>query len=226
MVTTRNVFAGETLFMEEPLVHGPNQDGWPNSQKFPVCLSCYDCVTFDYLCPSCGYPMCDQECASDPLHQGECSVLSKGEKPVFKNKVTEAYHCILPLRMILLARTDPNRFNLIDHLMDHEEEREETKDWFTTERTVVQKLMQQCGEEAVTNLTAAEIRRAVGVLEVNSYEVSEEFRGCFPIGSLLSHSCVPNSCHIWTLDTPYTNTCIATVDIEAGQEVKFQQCQL
>ena len=131
MVTTRNVFAGETLFMEEPLVHGPNQDGWPNSQKFPVCLSCYDCVTFDYLCPSCGYPMCDQECASDPLHQGECSVLSKGEKPVFKNKVTEAYHCILPLRMILLARTDPNRFNLIDHLMDHEEEREETKDWFT-----------------------------------------------------------------------------------------------
>ena len=146
-------------------------------------------------------------------------MLSKGEKPVFKNKVTEAYHCILPLRMILLARTDPNRFNLIDHLMDHEEEREETKDWFTTERTVVQKLMQQCGEEAVTNLTAAEIRRAVGVLEVNSYEVSEEFRGCFPIGNLLSHSCVPNSCHIWTLAAPYTNTCIATVDIEAGQEV-------
>ena len=219
LVTTRSVRAGETLFMEEPLVHGPNQDGWGDSQHSPACLSCYSPVTMDYLCPGCGYPMCGEECAGHPHHQEECSVLSAGHKPVCGSTVTEAYHCILPLRMLLLARSDPDRFNLTDHLMDHEEERKGDKDWLITERTVVQKLMQICDAEVMRDLTAADIRRAIGVLEVNSFEVSDELRGCFPISSLLSHSCVPNSCHIWTLDAPYTNTCIAAVDLQAGQEL-------
>ena len=48
------------------------------------------------------------------------------------------------------------------------------------------------------------MRRAVGVLEVNCYEVfsfirrlgtnSCGLRGCFPAASLLSHSCVANRC--------------------------------
>ena len=45
MLTTRKVKAGETLFMEEPIVHGPNQVG------SPICLSCYSSVNLDYLCP-------------------------------------------------------------------------------------------------------------------------------------------------------------------------------
>jgi len=213
MVTTRKVFAGETLFMEEPIVHGPNQEG------FPVCLACYELVSLAYLCPGCGYPMCDAECASHISHQEECSVLSRGKKPVFDNEVTDSYHCILPLRMVLLARSAPDRFSLADHLMDHEEERRGSEDWATTEQTVVHNLMQNCDGEAVNSLTVAELRRAIGVLEVNSYEVNDGLRGCFPIGSLLSHNCIPNSAHIWTQTAPYTNTCIAAVDLEAGQEV-------
>merc|ERR1711892_547892 len=109
--------------------------------------------------------------------------------------------------------------SLADHLMDHEEERRGSEDWATTEQTVVHNLMKNCDGEAVNSLTVAELRRAIGVLEVNSYEVNDGLRGCFPIGSLLSHNCIPNSAHIWTQTAPYTNTCIAAVDLEAGQEV-------
>ena len=97
-------------------MHGPNQGS-------PICLTCYSTVSLDYLCESCGYPMCDSDCATDPAHRAECEVLSRGDKPTFQDGETEAYHCILPLRLMLLARDDPERFSFADHLMDHEEER-------------------------------------------------------------------------------------------------------
>ena len=221
MVTTRDVKAGETLFMEEPVVHGPNQGA-------PICLTCYSSVSLDYLCV-CGYPMCDEDCARDPVHLPECEILARGDKPTFQDGETEAYHCILPLRLALLARQDPDRFSFTDHLMDHEEERAGSEDWRTTERTVVENLLDRCNTRELEGMTEAEIRRAVGVLEVNCYEVytfilktgtnSSGLRGCYPAASLLSHSCLANSRHIWSTTPPYTNTCIATVDIPAGQEI-------
>merc|ERR1711892_151408 len=223
MVTTRKVLAGETLFLEEPIVHGPNQVG------SPICLTCYSSITLEYKCAVCGYPMCDKECAQDRAHSEECVVLARGDKPVFENGETEAYHCILPLRMVLLARSDPDRFNLADHLMDHEEERRGGEDWVTTERTVVHNLLDKCKGKTIEKITETEMRRAIGVLEVNCYEVHSfinrnaahncGFRASFPAASLLSHGCVANSRHIWGISPPYTNTCIATVDIDIGQEV-------
>ena len=223
MVTTRKVKAGETLFMEEPIVHGPNQDG------SPICLTCYSAVSLDFLCPGCGYPMCDEECSAHPCHEAECHVLGRGPAPVFSEGLTEAYHCILPLRLLLLARENPDRASLADHLMDHEEERRDSEDWVTTERTVVKNLLEECGTAENEAMTAEEVRRAIGVLEVNCYEVhtflqktssnSAGNRGCFPAASLLSHSCVANSRHLWGREPPYTNTCIATTDIRAGEEV-------
>ena len=104
MVTTRKVLAGETLFMEEPVVHGPSQTG------DPVCLTCYAPVSPDTTCATCGYPMCDDTCAGDQSHVAECRILARGERPVFdETGETEAYHCILPLRLLLLARKDPDR---------------------------------------------------------------------------------------------------------------------
>ena len=61
------------------------------------------------------------------------------------------------------------------------------------------------------------------MLEVNSYEVHSfvtcGFRGCYGAASLLSHNCRANSRHIWDVDQPYTDTCIATVDIREGEEI-------
>jgi len=218
MVTTRKVRAGETLFEETPVVIGPNQEG------SPICLSCYSRVGLEYLCSRCGYPVCDIDCEQSPVHAAECRVLSRGDKPVFsENEDTEAYHCILPLRLLLLSRSDPDRYSLTDRLMDHEEDRSQGEDWMTTERTVVQNLLENCQAGQIEKFTVDEVRRAVGVLEVNSYEVhsfvSCGYRGCFPTASLLSHGCRANSRHIWSTTPPYKNTCIASVDIEEGEEV-------
>ena len=102
--------------------------------------------------------------------------------------------------------------------MDHEEERQGSEDRNTTERTVVSRLF-----SAEPTFSKDEVRRALGVLEVNCYEVMNRggagMRACYPIGSLLSHSCVANSTHVWSEEAPWTNTCIAMVDLEAGEEV-------
>ncbi|XP_023349162.1 protein msta isoform X2 [Eurytemora carolleeae] len=217
MVTSRKVCAGETLFQEEPVVIGPNQVG------SPICLSCYSSIDLQYRCTSCQYPLCGPDCQTSSVHAEECAVLSRGEPPVFQEENTEAYHCILPLRLVLLSRSNPDIFNLTDRLMDHEEERSQGEDWQITERTVVKNILEICKGEEIEKFTIQEVRRAVGVLEVNSYEVHSfvrcGYRGCFPAASLLSHGCVANSRHIWSTTPPYTNTCIATVDLEKGEEI-------
>jgi hypothetical protein len=38
-----------------------------------------------------------------------------------------AYHSILPLKLILLKHSDPDRFALMDRLMDHKQHREKVK---------------------------------------------------------------------------------------------------
>ena len=169
--------------------------------------------------------MCNLECADAEVHREECEVLAKCEEPNWDAEGdTEAYHCLLPLRLLLLHRSQPAKAALTARLMDHEEERSGSSDWHTTERTVVTRL---CRAEPSFN--PDQVRRALGVLEVNCYEVVNRggagMRACYPIGSLLSHCCVANSTHVWTEEPPWTNTCIATVDMAAGEEVltSYQQ---
>ena len=115
MRATRRVAAGETLFMEEPVVSGPDQVqgvfcqlsfiyfltvSWLCQVGAPICLTCYSPVTLDHLCADCGYPMCDDSCAEAESHRAECRVLRRDSRPVFSEGETEAYHCILPLRCL------------------------------------------------------------------------------------------------------------------------------
>ena len=126
-------------------------------------------------------------CAGREEHREECAVLARAEQPEWEAEGdTEAYHCLLPLRLLLLHRSRPEQAALTDRLMDHEEERRGSEDWTTTERTVVRRLCQ-----AEPGFTVEEVRRALGVLEVNCYEVANRggagVRACYPVGSLLSH---------------------------------------
>ena len=73
------------------------------------------------------------------------------------------------------------------------------------------------------DFTEAEIMRAIGILEVNSYEVKNYgnflIRGFFPLASLLSHRCVPNSRTVWDQEAPWGNKTIAVTDIKMGDEI-------
>ena len=61
-------------------------------------------------------------------------------------------------RLLLLARQDPDRFSLTQQLMDHEEERRGGADWVTTERTVVARLVEDCGAAEHEGFTREEVR--------------------------------------------------------------------
>ena len=69
-VTTRSVKAGEVLFSERPLVVGPCP------VTAPQCLHCGRRVDSDYLCASCGMPMCDEGCSEAEGHRHrECGLI-------------------------------------------------------------------------------------------------------------------------------------------------------
>ena len=195
----------------------------PHEDSSPMCLSCYTSVDLSYLCNGCEYPMCDSACAASEGHKVECQVLSKGPSPSFECGDTGAYHCILPLRLLLLARSDPELFSLTERFMDHDEERREGKRWMTTERTVVNHVLEECKGEQIEGFTKEKIRWAIGILEINSFVVQASmtsgFKSMFALASLQSHNCRSNSTNIWGEKPPYTNTCIAAVDIKEGDEI-------
>ena len=68
--------------------------------------------------------------------------------------------------------------------------------------------------------TEDEIMRAIGILEVNCYEVRNYVtfgvRGFYPLASLLSHSCVANCRTIWDAEAPFGHTTIAVTRLNKG----------
>merc|ERR1719391_1521825 len=70
--------AVKIILEEDALVGGPS----PSSP--PVCIDCLNPWTGPYLCPDCGWPLCEN-CGQGP-HQLECPVLSRcpqNLRPVF-----------------------------------------------------------------------------------------------------------------------------------------------
>ena len=79
-------------------------------------------VSGNYLCRDCNWPLCSNICAKSPYHIEECKLLkSRGAKikiPWF-DKPCSYYDAILPLRVMILKKTNPRAYNLISILMDH-----------------------------------------------------------------------------------------------------------
>jgi len=71
MIAARDIDQGELIFSEDPLVKGPN-----HTLTTPHCLECLKEVKDGCVCDSCGWPVCNQECAAGPNHQIECKVLT------------------------------------------------------------------------------------------------------------------------------------------------------
>ena len=80
--------------------------------------------------------------------------------------------------------------------------------------------------------TEEEIMRAIGLLEVNCYEVRNYvtfgLRGFYPLASLLSHSCVANCRTVWDAEAPFGHTTIAVTRIKQGEEIltSYLRCDL
>ena len=163
IVATRNIVQGEVLFQEDPLVFGPQAEGTP------LCLSCMSVTDCSFLCPSCGYPMCGLECAQDQVHREECAILAKGPRHVFVEQEVqeEAYHVILPLRLLLLGKKGP-QLRIVEGMVEHTEERKKGEYWLEAEEHVVRLLREDCGQK---QWSEEEIQGVVGRLELNCWEI-------------------------------------------------------
>lgn len=81
-----------------------------------------------------------------------------------------------------------------------------------------------CGLAGDDRFSVDRIDRAVGVIDVNAYEVHcspsmAGYRALFPLGSLLSHGCVANVTVAYARSPPFAATYRACTHIKAGEEV-------
>ena len=61
----------------------------------------------------------------------------------------------------------------------------------------------------------------VAIIDTNSHEIHSRpnwsYKGIYPLGAILSHSCIINSRHVIEKDSPYYNTNRATTFIPKGK---------
>lgn len=111
MVAARDLKAGEVLFREVAVVHGPKM------LSHPICLGCHKALipkspkTGFYRCSSCSWPLCSKHCENLAPHVEECKLMaSKHYKcPIKTNfsSLSDTVYWIFPLRFLLLKRSQP-----------------------------------------------------------------------------------------------------------------------
>lgn len=126
MVASRDLKAGEVLFREFAVVHGPKM------LSQPICLGCHKSLSLRtskatfYRCTSCAWPLCSKSCETLDPHLDECKLMSSKDYkcPIKANCVTmqsDAIYCLIfPLRMLLLKRRQPKMWeiwNFVTHFM-------------------------------------------------------------------------------------------------------------
>ena len=112
MVAARDLKAGEVLFREVAVVHGPKM------LSQPICLGCHKTLTkFNlYRCSRCKWPVCEKACESLQPHIDECELMfSKGYRCLIKTNqfhsaADEIYSLIFPLRFLMLKLNQPKTY--------------------------------------------------------------------------------------------------------------------
>lgn len=113
MVAARDLKAGEVLFREFAVVHGPKM------VSNPICLGCHGSLSGKlakgsfYRCSHCAWPLCSKDCENLDPHVEECKLMaSKNVKcPIKANCGTlqsDAIYCLIfPLRFLLMKKSQP-----------------------------------------------------------------------------------------------------------------------
>lgn len=109
MIAKRDIKGGEIILRERPFVMGPK------IMSQAICLGCHKIIDQlqgeFYQCTKCSWPMCGKDCETSTSHIDECLLMhEKHFKCSIKNtrnaKVEASYCVIVPLRVILLKKTN------------------------------------------------------------------------------------------------------------------------
>lgn len=213
LMAARDIRAGEVLFTDIPGAVGPDLN------PKPCCLSCYKRLEGMYRCSKCAWPLCNPSCQTG-LHARECQ-LFQIHSPKFNidnYKVKNSmYNAIMVLRVLWLKEHDPDTWDKINMLMDHNEAKDSMS---KTREDIIDFIRNHC---KLTQFSQKEILHVLGVIDTNAYIVGEnpnkdiDLQGLFPITSILNHSCTSNTLCYATDD--FTFVCRAVTDIDRGEEL-------
>ena len=239
-MATRDIKPGEVIFRERPVTFGPSE----NSK--PVCLGCYRRIRGkkqSVECRGCGYPMCSEECSSEPEHRdNECEAFRENGYRMGSGCISDysattednpAYSIISPIRALKLRERDPERWKLLWSHMSHDKKRRASAFWRDKTKKIVEAMKVAIGLKEVDVKTVEII---LGVLLVNDFEVGlyddgdaisglvssseTSIRGLFALASIPSHNCVANATHDFSdREDGFVMTMRAVVKIPKGADI-------
>ena len=188
------MWQGSVVMTEEGVVVGPLY-----TRTRPVCLECLREGPDLLPCTSCGWPVCGGGCEVGAWHSMECEILATAKariKPSNFDTNCPLFSCISPLRMLLLRRTNPDAWRVVDTLMDHNNERDLSEN--TAWKVHLLLMINFVQKHLQLDFTESEIRRAIGILRTNSVRLEHregygEGVVVYPAYSYTNHSCLCNT---------------------------------
>ncbi|CAG0922260.1 unnamed protein product [Notodromas monacha] len=215
----KKLHADELIFQESPIVFGPQSKGGP------VCIGCTRELKRDpKTCEKCGWPVCGTSCSMLQVHQAECDICTPAAEKIkayANSRVSDwMYDAILPMRMLLLKNSAPEKWKMIEEMTDHIDTVESRGDDLARH---VEKLTNFLKNTIFkdSDVTEADAKHVIGAVDVNGLEVRKEdldYLAIYPYAILMEHSCIPNTKHTFENHTLAISV-RAAVPIEPGDHL-------
>ncbi|XP_062700427.1 SET domain-containing protein SmydA-8-like [Aedes albopictus] len=245
LTATRPINRGEVIYTDTPLLLGPK------IASTAVCLGCHrslapqllqrstddDAPQIDFHhCRHCSWPLCGPACETSSQHKDECPLLARSSKavrsrihfnPTDPTRKESSYCVVVPLRALLLKRSNPQRFqNTFLTLESHLETRLKTPLYAALRTNLVPFVRDVLGMRA--EVTEQELLQIAAILDTNCYDVrlperDVKVRGLYELGAMMSHHCRPNTKHFF--DEKLRLVVVATVDIPKDGVISISYTQ-
>ncbi|KAK4873758.1 hypothetical protein RN001_013118 [Aquatica leii] len=238
LVATRDLNAGDMILCENPLVYGPR----PHIvEEGPVpCIGCFRLIIAEQSprCDGCGWPVCHTSCPGlkDPLNHGlECLILGLRPEGTI-NHFHDFYRqdTLMVLRCLLLQKKGPKKWEQLMEMEPHLEAREKNTE---IHKNVEERIVKYLTENFLNRLKDLErkaerdllpetssgiMHKIAGIIDVNALEINQdaELSAIYPTTSLLEHSCVSNTYHVFDdASESYKITVRASIPIKKGEHI-------
>lgn len=220
LIASRDLQSGELVLTERPLVFGPK--AMPDPEAVMPCVGCYKPVFTEAgeRCSKCGWPVCSGNCPGlkDPRHHAaECEILSVRPDCVLNDMADYYRHdALLPLRCILLQKTDPEGWKKLLEMQSHMECRTPgTESYDEANEFIVEYLINNFVNKLDEKfkkkyeLSPELLHRICGIIDTNALEIrlaqGAELNALYAETYKMEHSCVPNTKHTFLLATKDRN---------------------
>lgn len=221
MIARRDIKPGDVILRENPFILGPK------ITSHPMCLGCLKTIPQPrdfYKCSSCNWPMCGKSCETSLSHVDECRVMGKKKfiSSIRNNgaaKMEASYCVIVPLRVVLLKKSNPKAHKCIMELVSHLDHRIKTKLYQALQVNLVPFFRDFL---KFSEYTETDILNIAGILDTNCFDIilpSKHIRarGIYPMTAMMAHDCVPNTKHF--VDSNLEMKVVACCAIKKGEMI-------